>query len=119
MPATPVRGRATALPSASVRFALPSPWIGVGEARIDPCHEVAGASDTRFRTRIEDAMQRYRVVWDEALKISGGDPDLHRRDLWNAINTGSFPEWELAVQPGGASGRVSRPSGRFSNPHPR
>jgi catalase len=38
------------------------------------------------------------VIWDEALKISGGDPDYHRRDLWNSINEGNFPEWELAVQ---------------------
>ncbi len=38
------------------------------------------------------------VVWDEALKISGADPDFHRRDLWNAINEGSFPEWELGLQ---------------------
>ncbi len=38
------------------------------------------------------------VVWDEALKISGADPDFHRRDLWNAINEGNFPEWELGVQ---------------------
>ena len=38
------------------------------------------------------------VVWDEALKISGSDPDYHRRDLWNSINDGDFPEWELAVQ---------------------
>ena len=38
------------------------------------------------------------LIWDEALKISGGDPDYHRRDLWNAIDTGNFPEWELAVQ---------------------
>jgi catalase len=38
------------------------------------------------------------VLWDEALKISGGDPDFHRRDLWNSIDTGNFPEWELAVQ---------------------
>ena len=38
------------------------------------------------------------VVWDEALKISGADPDFHRRDLWTAINEGSFPEWELGVQ---------------------
>ncbi len=38
------------------------------------------------------------VVWDEALKISGADPDYHRRDLWNAIDQGSFPEWELSVQ---------------------
>ncbi len=38
------------------------------------------------------------VIWDEALKISGADPDFHRRDLWNAIADGNFPEWELGVQ---------------------
>lgn len=38
------------------------------------------------------------VVWNEALKISGADPDFHRRDLWNAIQSGNFPEWELGVQ---------------------
>ena len=38
------------------------------------------------------------VIWDEALKLSGADPDYHRRDLWNAIDEGNFPEWELAVQ---------------------
>ncbi len=38
------------------------------------------------------------VVWDEALKINGADPDFHRRDLWEAIDGGDFPEWTLAVQ---------------------
>ena len=38
------------------------------------------------------------LIWDEALKISGADPDYHRRDLWNAIDEGNFPEWELGVQ---------------------
>jgi catalase len=38
------------------------------------------------------------VVWDEALKINGADPDFHRRDLWNAITSGNFPEWELGLQ---------------------
>ena len=38
------------------------------------------------------------VIWDEALKISGADPDFHRRDLWNSIDEGNFPEWDLAVQ---------------------
>ncbi len=38
------------------------------------------------------------VVWDEALKISGADPDYHRRDLWNAIDEGKFPQWDLGVQ---------------------
>lgn len=38
------------------------------------------------------------VVWNEAVKINGADPDFHRRDLWDAIRTGDFPEWELCVQ---------------------
>ena len=38
------------------------------------------------------------VVWNEAVKISGADPDFHRRDLWNAITQGAFPEWELGMQ---------------------
>lgn len=38
------------------------------------------------------------VVWNEAVKINGADPDFHRRDLWNAIKSGDFPEWELGVQ---------------------
>ncbi|ALM47886.1 hydroperoxidase [Flavobacterium psychrophilum] len=40
----------------------------------------------------------HAVVWDEALKISGNDPDFHRRDLWEAIENGDFPEWEFGVQ---------------------
>ena len=36
------------------------------------------------------------VVWNEAVKINGADPDFHRRDLWDAIEPGDFPEWELA-----------------------
>ncbi|MBV8807525.1 MAG: catalase, partial [Acidobacteriaceae bacterium] len=38
------------------------------------------------------------VVWNEALKINGADPDFHRRDLWQAIKAGNFPEWELGLQ---------------------
>ena len=38
------------------------------------------------------------VVWNEAVKINGADPDFHRRDLWNAIQSGAFPEWELGLQ---------------------
>ncbi len=37
-------------------------------------------------------------VWDEAVKVSGADPDYHRRDLWEAIEAGAYPEWELGVQ---------------------
>lgn len=38
------------------------------------------------------------VIWDEALKINGADPDFHRRDMWTSIEAGKFPEWELGVQ---------------------
>jgi catalase len=38
------------------------------------------------------------VLWDEAVKINGADPDFHRRDLYDAIEAGDYPEWELAVQ---------------------
>jgi catalase len=38
------------------------------------------------------------VVWNEAVKINGADPDFHRRDLWNAIQMGHYPEWELGLQ---------------------
>lgn len=40
----------------------------------------------------------HAVAWDEAQNISGKDPDFHRRDLWEAIESGAFPEWELGVQ---------------------
>jgi len=40
----------------------------------------------------------HSVVWDEAVKINGADPDFHRRDLWEAIEGGDFPEWELGLQ---------------------
>lgn len=40
----------------------------------------------------------HAVAWDEAQKISGKDPDFHRRDLWESIESGDYPEWELCVQ---------------------
>ena len=40
----------------------------------------------------------HSLVWDEAVKISGADPDYHRRDLWEAIDAGEYPQWELGVQ---------------------
>ena len=40
----------------------------------------------------------HAVLWDEAVKINGADPDFHRRDLWEAIEAGNFPEWELGLQ---------------------
>ncbi len=38
------------------------------------------------------------TCWDEAVKIAGADPDYHRRDLYEAIDGGDFPAWDLAIQ---------------------
>ena len=40
----------------------------------------------------------HSVTWDEAVKINGADSDFHRRDLWDAIEAGHYPEWELGIQ---------------------
>ncbi|GAA6765485.1 catalase [Flavobacterium johnsoniae] len=40
----------------------------------------------------------HAVAWDEAQKISGKNPDFHRQDLWEAIEAGNFPEWDLGIQ---------------------
>ena len=50
----------------------------------------------KFHWRPKLGMQS--VVWDEAVKINGADPDFHRRDLWDAIDKGDFPEFELCLQ---------------------
>ena len=43
-------------------------------------------------------MGMHSLVWDENQKIAGKDTDFHRRDLWDAIQLGEFPEWDLGVQ---------------------
>jgi catalase len=50
----------------------------------------------KFHWKPKQGMQS--VLWDEAVKINGADPDFHRRDLWDAIERGDFPEWELGIQ---------------------
>lgn len=40
----------------------------------------------------------HSLVWDEAQKLAGKDPDFHRRDLWEAIESKAYPEYELALQ---------------------
>lgn len=40
----------------------------------------------------------HTLVWDEAQKLNGKDPDFHRRDLWESIDKGIFPEWDFFVQ---------------------
>jgi catalase len=50
----------------------------------------------KFHWKPKQGMQS--VLWNEALKINGADPDFHRRDLWDAIKSGDYPEWELGLQ---------------------
>ncbi len=59
-------------------------------------NEEGKSTFVKFHWRPKLGMQS--VIWDEALKISGADPDYHRRDLWNAIEDGKYPEWELGLQ---------------------
>jgi len=59
-------------------------------------NEAGKSTYVKFHWR--PALGSQSVIWDEALKISGSDPDFHRRDLWDSIEQGAFPEWELAVQ---------------------
>ncbi|MGB3244772.1 MAG: catalase [Sulfitobacter sp.] len=54
------------------------------------------SSFVKFHWKPKQGLQS--VLWDEAVKINGADPDFHRRDLWDAIQSGDFPEWELGVQ---------------------
>tara|TARA_R110000796_G_scaffold140327_10_gene256571 strand:- start:314 stop:2401 length:2088 start_codon:yes stop_codon:yes gene_type:complete len=54
------------------------------------------ATFVKFHWKPKQGLQS--VAWNEALKINGADPDFHRRDLWDAIQMGDYPEWELGVQ---------------------
>ncbi|KAH8801575.1 catalase-like domain-containing protein [Xylogone sp. PMI_703] len=40
----------------------------------------------------------HSLVWDEALKLAGQDPDFHRKDLYTAIHMGVFPSWKFGIQ---------------------
>ncbi|HEY6764175.1 MAG TPA: catalase [Candidatus Sulfotelmatobacter sp.] len=60
---------------------------------------VDGAGNSKFvKFHWRPKLGTAAVAWDEALKISGADPDFHRRDLWEAIESGDFPEYELGLQ---------------------
>jgi catalase len=60
---------------------------------------VNAAGEGRFvKFHWKPALGLHAVTWDEAIKISGNDPDFHRRDLFDAIEAGDFPEWEFGVQ---------------------
>src|SRR4051812_24049664 len=59
-------------------------------------NEAGESTFVKFHWRPKLGLQS--TVWDEAVKIAGADQDFHRRDMFEAITAGNFPEWELAVQ---------------------
>jgi catalase len=54
------------------------------------------ATFVKFHWRPKLGLQS--TIWDETVKIAGADPDFHRRDMFEAVGSGDFPEWDLAVQ---------------------
>lgn len=59
-------------------------------------NEAGESTFVKFHWRPKLGIQS--TVWDEALKLQSADNDFHRRDLFEAIQRGDFPEWELGVQ---------------------
>ncbi|MGI4983973.1 MAG: catalase HPII [Janthinobacterium lividum] len=60
---------------------------------------VNAAGKSRFvKFHWRPVLGSYSLLWDEAQKLAGKDPDFNRRDMWEAIEQGDFPEWELGVQ---------------------
>lgn len=60
---------------------------------------VAASGESQFvKFHWQPLAGTHSLDWDEAVKIAGADPDFHRRDLWEAIECGAFPEYELGMQ---------------------
>ena len=60
---------------------------------------VNAAGESRFvKFHWTPSAGTHSLVWDEAVKLSGCDSDFHRRDLWEAIEAGNYPQWTLGVQ---------------------
>ncbi|MBI2768183.1 MAG: catalase HPII [Burkholderiales bacterium] len=68
--------------------------FGVHSFRFINAHGVAHFVKFHWKPKLG----KHGLAWDEAQKIAGKDADFHRRDLWEAIASGNFPEWELGVQ---------------------
>jgi catalase len=58
----------------------------------------AAGQSTFVKFHFKPKKGTFSVVWDEAQKLAGKDPDFHRRDLWESIERGDYPEWEFGVQ---------------------
>ncbi|MBF6209763.1 catalase [Nocardia puris] len=58
----------------------------------------AEGTGTFVKFHWKPALGTHSLLWDECQEIAGRDPDFHRRDLWDTIEAGDFPRWELGVQ---------------------
>ena len=58
----------------------------------------AEGTSTYVKFHWKPTLGMHGLVWDEAQRLAGKDPDFHRRDLWESIEMGNYPEWELGVQ---------------------
>jgi catalase len=68
--------------------------FGVHSLRLVNAHGAAQYAKFHWKPKLG----RHALCWDEAQKIAGKDPDFLRRDLWESIAAGQFPEWELGLQ---------------------
>lgn len=68
--------------------------FGVHSFRLVNCE--GRSTFVKFHWKPRQGLQS--VLWNEAVKINGADPDFHRRDLWESIEAGDFPQWDLGVQ---------------------
>ena len=80
-------------------YALPRSWrmmpgFGVHTFRFTNARGATHLVKFHWRPKLG----RHALLWDEAQRIAGRDPDFLRRDLWDAIERGEYPEWELGVQ---------------------
>ena len=69
---------------------------GFGVHTFKLVNEEGHASFVKFHWKPRLGLQS--TIWDEALKLQAADNDYHRRDLWEAIDTGAFPQWDLGIQ---------------------
>jgi catalase len=69
---------------------------GFGVHTFRMINDAGKSTFVKFHWKPKQGLQS--VVWNEAVKINGADPDFHRRDLWHAIQSGDYPEWELGLQ---------------------
>src|SRR4051794_5636451 len=79
--------------------AIPRSWRMMEGFGVNTFRLVNAKGDSHFvKFHWKPKLGKHALVWDEAQKIAGKDPDFHRRDLRESIEQGNFPEWELGLQ---------------------